>query len=111
MIFRINDNEFDFSIAIHQAENGVFYTHDETPRIFDNEIICILHKALENFVDKEYRFIGILDNEDMVIFRCYVRNGNIWENVIFDELTEILKTVEHLDNIHKIVNCLMYEKV
>lgn len=109
MIFRIDKEhkEVDFSIAVHKTEENIFYTHDEAPELLNIETFNLLVRALEFFNEDEYRFVGFIDEEDvLIIYRCYKRNERVWENVIFDELVDILKTCEYE---HKIMNCLMYE--
>lgn len=108
MIFYVdNENEeFDFSILVEKHDD-VSVLNGEIPEFISNDVVNVLHKAFANFANNEYRFIGFINAEGMVIIRCYIKCGRIWENVFYDDLVDILSGVE---NNEKIINCLMYEK-
>ena len=107
MIFYRDDNnkEFDFSMVVENHDEFQI-VNGNAPEFIDNEIINLLIKALEHFVNIEYRFVGFIDDTDMIINRCYKKNGKTWECLVYDDLQDVLKPISG----DKILNCLMYEK-
>lgn len=104
-----SDNKsFDFSILYYNHYDNID-TWDDTsikPENIEDEIFYLLSDAVKN--KGEIRFVGLTDNGDYMIHRCYKKNEHIWDNLYYDDLADLLNNVKNNNNIHRIHNCLMY---
>lgn len=101
-----NPNEFDFSIKSTAIDKNCTLHEGDKPDNICDEIFCALLNTITE--DSEIRYVGLIENEDFIINRCYKRNGRVWENIYYDDLVEMLENIKDFDIFHRIHNHLIY---
>lgn len=99
-------NEFDFSIKSTFVDDNCTLHEGNKPDNVKDEIFNVLMMTVTG--NAEIRYVGLIDSDDFIINRCYIRKDKVWENIYYDDLVEMLENIKESDIVHRIHNHLIY---